>query len=423
MRKGKLCRLLGLAVWAMALPASAGEPPELPRASPESVGMSAQPLAQIRPWMEQHIESGTVAGMVTMVARDGKVVHEASAGTLDLETGAKVQDDSLFRIYSMTKPITSVALMTLYDEGRFELDDPVAEYIPELADLEVWSEDGRVPPARPVTVADLLRHTSGFTYGFFGDTPVDKLYREHQVLEQPDLEAMVDQLGKLPLLYQPGTRWHYSLSVDVAGHLIERISGKPLDQFLEERIFDPLGMKDTGFVVPESKLSRFGTNHQYDADAGKLVVVESPRPSDSQPQPGFVGAVTLFEGGGGLVSTASDYMRFCLMLAGDGKLGDVRILEPETVAMMRTDQLPEGAPGVFGGSMRFGYGFAIVGEEGGRLAVGTPGSYWWFGIAGTRFWIDPRQDLVGIMLIQLRGSRQPLINEFAGRVYDAVHSD
>jgi CubicO group peptidase (beta-lactamase class C family) len=413
-------RYLGFVLCMAALAAVADAPPELPRAAPESMGLSGARLAELRPWMEERIASGRVPGMVTMVARQGKVVHLASAGTLDLETGARVADDSLFRIYSMTKPITTAGLMALYDEGLFELDDPVAEYIPELGNLEVWTEQGNVPLQRPVTIADLLRHTSGLTYGFFGDTPVDQLYREHNVFGQRDLKAMVGVLSDLPLLHQPGTRWHYGVSTDVIGHLIERISGRPLDRFLEERIFRPLGMDDTAFVVPESKLARFGTNHAFDAGSQKLTVVESPRAGEAMPKPGFVGDVTLFQGGGGLVSTAADYMRFCLMLTGDGAFDGTQILKAETVDLMREDQLPEGIPGVFGGDMRFGYGFAIVGDQGGRRAVGSAGSYWWFGVAGTQFWIDPVEDLVGIMLIQVRGNREPLINEFAERVYAAL---
>jgi CubicO group peptidase (beta-lactamase class C family) len=419
-RRLNVSGLLGLGLFCAALAAASDGGPEVPRVAPDAVGMSAEALSGIRPWMEQRIASGGVPGMVTLVARHGKLVHLASAGILDLETGTQVQGDSLFRIYSMTKPITTAGLMVLYDEGRFELDDPVAKYIPELADLAVWTKDGEVPLQRPITIADLLRHTAGFTYGFFGDTPVDQLYRERNVLGQPNLKAMVSVLAELPLLYQPGIRWHYSVATDVTGHLIERISGKPLDEFLEARIFQPLGMNDTAFVVPGGKLSRFGTNHQYDPGTGQLVVVESPRPSEARPAPGFVGSVALFQGGGGLVSTAADYLRFCLMLAGDGQLDGERILDADSVEMMRSDQLPEGAPGVFGGAMRFGYGFAIVAKPGEGRAVGSPGSYWWFGVAGTQFWIDPVEDLVGIMLMQVRGNREPLINEFAEHVYDAL---
>ena len=416
-----LARYAAFLLYVAALGAVADDaPPDVPRAAPESVGLSSDKLGAIRPWMEERIASGKVPGMVTMVARQGKVVHLASAGTLDLEAGTEVQDDSLFRIYSMTKPITSAGLMVLYDEGRFELSDPVAKYIPELGDVTVWTAAGEVPLERPMTIADLLRHTAGFTYGFFGNTPVDQLYRERNVLGQRDLKSMVGVLSELPLLYQPGTRWHYGVATDVTGHLIERISGKPLNEFLEERIFRPLGMDDTGFAVPDAKLSRFGTNHQPDPGSQRLTVVEAPRPSEGRPNPGFVGDVTLFQGGGGLVSTAADYMRFCLMLTGDGALDGTRILNAGTVDLMRSDQLPEDAPGVFGGAMRFGYGFAIVGKDGGGRAVGSPGSYWWFGVAGTQFWIDPVEDLVGIMLIQVRGNREPLINEFAERVYAAL---
>ncbi|MEZ5558020.1 MAG: serine hydrolase domain-containing protein [Pseudomonadales bacterium] len=392
----------------------------LPWASAEDEGLSSAALARIGPWMAARVADGKVPGMVTMVARHGRVVHLESAGTLDLETGAPVADDSLFRIYSMTKPIVSVALMMLYEQGRIALEDPVAKYVPELADLKVLVNGGRVPVERPVTVADLLRHTAGFTYGIFGNSPVDQLYREADVLGQHDLAAMVRVLGRLPLQYQPGSRWHYSVATDVVGHLVERVSGQPLDRFLAEHLFAPLGMNDTGFAVPQAKIARFGTNHAFDPGTGQLAVIDAPRPGPDRGEPGFVGDVTYFSGGGGLVSTAEDYMRFCLMLAAGGTLNGVRILRPETVAMMRSDQLPAGIPGVFGGDARFGFGFAIVGDDAGRRAVGSPGSYWWFGVAGTQFWIDPVEDLIGIMLIQVQRNREPLVNEFAGLVYAAL---
>jgi CubicO group peptidase (beta-lactamase class C family) len=387
----------------------------------ENVGFSSAGLAKIQPWMEERVAAGKVPGMVTMVARHGKVVSFGSAGILDLETGAEVQNDSLFRIYSMTKPVVAVGLMMLYEEDRFELDDPVAKYIPEFADLKVLEGENEVAANRPMTIADLLRHTAGLTYGFFGNTPVDQMYRKANVLSQTDLAAMAAVMKDIPLQFQPGTRWHYSVAVDVTGYLIERISGKTLDVYLDERILQPLGMTDTGFAVPDAQLERFGTNHSYNAADSKFMVIDAPRVTDERPNPGFIGDVTFFSGGGGLVSTAEDYMRFALMLAAGGELNGVRILQEQTLAMMTQDQLPEGIPGVFGGAMRFGYGFAIVGEGAGNpLAIGSPGSYFWLGAAGTRFWVDPVEDLVGIMMIQVNNSREPLANQFAELIYAAL---
>lgn len=405
-----------LGIFASALSHADGVVP----GAAEDVGLSSAGLAKIQPWMEERVAAGKVPGMVTMVARHGKVVYLGSAGTLDLETRAVVKNDSLFRIYSMTKPIVAVGLMMLFEEDRFELDDPVAKYIPEFADLKVLDGDQEVAPNRPMTIADLLRHTAGLTYGYFGNTPVDQAYRKATVLGQTDLAAMASVLRDIPLQFQPGTRWHYSVAVDVTGYLIERISGKALDVYLDERILQPLGMTDTGFAVPDAQLARFGTNHSYDASASKFVVIDAPRVTQARPTPGFIGDVTFFSGGGGLVSTAEDYMRFALMLAAGGEFNGVRILQSKTLAMMTQDQLPDGIPGVFGGAMRFGYGFAIVGEAGGPLAIGSPGSYFWLGAAGTRFWVDPVEDLVGIMMIQVNNNREPLANQFAELVYASL---
>jgi CubicO group peptidase (beta-lactamase class C family) len=334
--------------------------------------------------------------VVSLVVRHGKVVQLDALGQMDIEAGKPMQPETIFRIYSMTKPITTVAAMLLWEEGRFQLDDPVAKYLPELKGLRVHAGKGdeTVAAHREMTIRDLMRHTSGLTYGVFSNTPVDQLYKEMQILD-PDssLAEMVEKLGKLPLLHQPGTRFHYSVSTDVLGRLVEVVSGKPLDEFFQERIFRPLDMKDTGFFVPEDKLARLAANY-----GPGLQVIDAPGQSRYRTRP------KRLSGGGGLVSTARDYLRFCQMLVQGGDLQGTRLLRPETVQQMTTNQLPKEAlplrildipmPGV-----GFGLGFSV------RLAdvnpvLGVPGEFGWGGAASTHFWIAPKQELVVIVLQQ-----------------------
>ena len=384
------------------------------QAAPEAVGMSAERLARITGLMQSYVDDGRLAGAVTMVGRHGRVVYHEAVGTLDLETGAQMEPDSLFRIYSMSKPIVSMAALTLYEEGRFQLNDPVGDYIPELAGLEVLEDGNEVKARRPMTIRHLLTHTSGLSYGFSPDNVIDQRYREDQVLGSSDLDEMIERLTDIPLRFHPGARWNYSVSTDVLGALIERVAGRPLDELLAERIFVPLEMSDTSFAVPAGKIERFGTNHRINSETGELEVVDSPRGGE------FVGDVTFLSGGGGLVSTASDYMRFCLMMLNGGELDGTRILSPKTVEFVQQNHLPPGVE-YAGGGGHFGLGFAVTTRPG-TSEIGSIGSYAWGGAAGTIFWIDPVEDLAVVTMIQLSSSPYPLRAELQALTY-AAHTE
>ncbi|MDT8429221.1 MAG: serine hydrolase domain-containing protein [Pseudomonadales bacterium] len=392
-------------------------------ADPESVGMSSAALARLDPLLQSYVDSGELVGVVSMVARKGEVVHFKEFGTLNRDTGQEMEKDSLFRIYSMTKPITTVAAMMLYEEGKLQLTDPVAKYLPELADLKAMSSGGAmVAPARPMTVQMLMSHTSGLTYGVFGDTVVDRQYRDASILGNQDLAEMISRLSSIPLQYQPGTRFHYSVSTDVLGRLVEVVSGQSLDEFFRTRIFEPLQMRDTFFSVPADKLPRFGTNHSYDPATQTLEVID--RPAGSQ----FTGDVTFFSGGGGLVSSAEDYMRFSQMMLNGGELDGVRILGSKTVEYMTRNHLPgifaepgsgHELPG-FARGTGFGLGFAILEDPAATGSIGSPGEYYWGGAAGTIFWIDPVEELIGVVMIQHMNVRVPLRNAFKAITYGAI---
>lgn len=390
-------------------------------AAPETVGMSSERLANINPVMQGYVDDGEFVGIVSMVARQGEVVHFEKFGDLNKETGEDIQLDSIFRIYSMSKPITTVAAMMLYEEGKFQLTDPVEKYLPEFKDAMVLGEDGElIGQNRPFTIQMLMSHTAGLTYGVFGNTPVDKLYREAGILSDYDLAEMVTDLGKIPLQYQPGTRWHYSVSVDVLGRLVEVISGQPLDTFLEERIFAPLGMVDTFFEVPADKLDRFGTNHTYNPRNQTLMVSDKPETSQ------FAKDVTFFSGGGGLLSTAEDYMRFSQMMLNGGEFNGVRILGSKTVDYMtrnhlsgvfadRSGENAQNRPGA-----GFGLGYGVVVDAPASGVISSEGEYYWGGAAGTIFWIDPVEDLIAIVMVQHMNVQVPLRNAMKALTYGAI---
>ena len=388
-----------LAAFVLA-PAFAAEP-ELQHAKPADVGMDPAGLEKLNEAMHGMVDDGKLAGVVTMVSRKGKVVHFDAYGKRDLENGLPVEKDTIFRIYSMTKPIVGVALMTYYDEGRFTLDDPVSKFIPEFKGLKVAKEDG--PDGNPITedadhpmtMRELMSHTAGLTYGLFSRSQVDTLYTQAGVIDfNQDLDEMIDKLAKIPLRQQPGSMWHYSVAVDVQGYILEVLAGKPLDEVLNERLFGPLGMKDTAFWVEPDKVDRF--SHMYQSRGGKLTKVEFGQYLD---KPKFL------SGGGGLVGTATDYMRFAQMLANGGELDGVRILKPETVKLMHTNHLPEGVTdmGPLYRGNRFGLDFSIVTDPNPATDhERAKGEYWWYGIGGTWFGINPVQDLVVVGMIQSR---------------------
>jgi CubicO group peptidase (beta-lactamase class C family) len=372
---------------------------DLGSARPESVGMSSQRLDRLTTEMKALAESGEVSGVVTMVAKDGKVVHFAAAGKRELEGGSPMQKDTIFRIYSMTKPVTGVAMMMLLEQGKWQLNDPVSKHIPEFADLKVAQVDPasgavkQVPPDHPMTMRELMSHTAGLTYGVFGGTAVDKMYMDNAVFDQTQpLQAMIEKMGKVPLMFQPGERWHYSLAVDVQGYLVEKLSGQTLPEFMQQHIFGPLKMVDTAFHVPPEKLARFAEFYLRDND----------RKMSKHPGQDYTKPPVFPSGGGGLVSTASDYMRFCQMLLNGGELDGQRLLSPLSVKLMRTNMLPASAR-TMGPGTGFGLDFAVIEDPAAAGGYVGEGTYFWGGYAGTWFWIDPVYKVIVIGMIQQRG--------------------
>lgn len=378
-------------------------------ASPESVGFSSDRLKRVEDQMEQYVATKQLSGGITMVARHGKVIEYKTYGVSDLKTNAPTSKDSIFRIYSMTKPITGVAMMMLYEEGKWRPEDPISKFIPELANLKVYKgkdDQGNVlteTPKHTPTMRELLTHTAGFTYGLFGNTDVDKMYVQKNVLGSKTLQEGVEKLATIPLLYQPGTQWIYSWSVDIQGHIIEKITGKPLGDFFKERIFDPLKMKDTAFYVPEEKMPRLVTLYAADAKGGLTpspLGIVVPKTAPTAPS-----------GGGGLYSTAEDYMRFAQMLLNRGQLDGTRLLAPSTVALMTSDHTPKNVGGGTFTPIRPGIGFGYDGAVAyDPLEAGVTmgkGSFWWNGLAGTWFWIDPANDLVFVGMIQKLSMAEP----------------
>lgn len=385
----------------------------------EAVGMCADRLRRIRPFMQEYVDRGQLAGITTLIARHGEVVHFESVGMARTEADAPMRHDTIVRIYSMTKPITSVAVMTLYEQGRVRLNAPVSEYIREFADLRVYDETdaGGIEPDRPMTVRDLLTHTSGLSYGW-SDAPVDKMYQEAEP-RGGTLAEMVCKLGAIPLMHQPGAVWEYSLATDVLGYLVQAVSGVAFDEYLRREIFEPLGMVDTAFHVPAEKLDRFAANYGWDNDAGALKVIDDPTSGK------FTRAPALPSGGGGLVSTAADYLRFAQMMLNGGELDGARLLGRKTVEYMTRDHLPPELGVRFGPnadlSRGVGLGFAVARNAAASGVIGSDGAYAWGGAANTAFWIDPAEDLVGVLLTQFMPiDEYPLVAEFRALTYQAL---
>jgi len=401
--------------------ATPGAAQDFPTVVPEEVGLSSERLQRIDDVFGSYAEEGRTGGVVGMVLRHGKLAYTGAWGMRDVAAGDPAEADDIYRIYSMTKPITSVAVMMLYEEGRFFLTDPVGRYLPELANLPVAQLSEATSPddipteraRRPITIQDLLRHTSGLTYGLFSNSVVDQLYVRNRVQSQPTLADMVTEMGKIPLMYQPGTVWQYSLSTDVLARLVEVISGQSFDDFLRERIFEPLGMDDTGFYVPASERDRFAKSYGHQGAERTLTLGDTMQ---------FTRPPTNLSGGGGLVSTAHDYSRFAQMLLNGGELDGARILGRKTIELMTTDHLPEGVPtGFLSPGWGFGLGFTVKNEAGKDGMPGSVGNYYWFGVQGTSFWVDPEEDLIGIFMIQIRPNRDvEFRNQFKRLVYQAV---
>lgn len=398
---------------------------ELAYSAPENQGLSSEGMATITEWSAKYVDEGKLAGMVTLVARRGDILHFEAVGQRGSGDPRSLTRDALFRIYSMTKPVTSVAIMMLIEDGKLRLDDPVAKYLPELASLTVLIQGQRIPPAHPITVRHLLTHTAGFSYGWNRRDPVDVLYAKVNPERATNSRDFLERLSTLPLKFEPGDQWHYGVAVDVLGVLVERISGKPFDRFLSERLFEPLGMVDTFFNVPEDKLARFLPNHVWDWRNRKLFMLNDSNNVEFK-------RVKFFSGGGGLVSTMSDYFRFTEMLRRGGSLDGTRVLKAETVALMTRDHLPDILPTVEDGTSRrailqrgrgFGLGFDVVLDTANRRGAASIGDYSWSGIAGTFFWIDPVLDIVAIGMIQVLRSPLRLSFEMKNLVHASLMTD
>lgn len=413
-------------------------------ASPESVGMSKAALARIDAHLKtRYIDAGRFPGAQLTIYRRGKVVHTSSQGYADVERKVPVKDDTIFRIYSMTKPITSVALMMLLEEGKVALDEPVAKYIPEWKNLGVFVAGTAPafltrPPARPMQIVDLLRHTSGLTYGFQQRSNVDAAYRDLKigaVEKAGTLQSMIEDLARIPLEFSPGEAWNYSVSTDVVGYIVGKIAGKPFEQFLKERIFEPLGMTDTDFHVPAAKAGRLAACYSADPGGaltfhaterkGDLTLQDDPATSSFLKPPEFI------SGGGGLCSTTADYLTFCRALINGGELGGVRLLGPKTLKLMATNHLPGGvdlpalsrsmfAEASYNG-IGFGLGFSVTMDPAKTLIPGSAGEYSWGGAASTSFFIDPVEELVMIFMTQvLPSSAYPIRRELRTMIYAAI---
>jgi CubicO group peptidase (beta-lactamase class C family) len=419
-----LHRLALLPLLLIALCAAAAPP--LPEARPEDAGLSTQRLARFDAMVQRAVEAGDFPGAVVMVARKGKLVYSKAFGMQDKAAGTPMAQDSIFRAFSMTKPIVSVAAMILVEEGRLGLHEPVSKYIPEFKDMKVAVESfdpasgaasfQTVPAKRQITVQDLLRHTSGITYGVFlpRQYQLQKLYAEAKLFEQPNLDVFCKTLAKIPLRYEPGTTWEYGHSTDVLGRVVEVASGQPLDAFIAERILRPLKMVDTAWYVPADKVKRFaqplpGTEKNWFPEA----LIDFTKPA------------TLFAGGHGMVTTAGDYLRFSQMLANGGELDGARILGPRTVEFMASDHvlgagIARGSSYLPGPGYGFGLGFGVRSATGLSEWMGSPGEYFWGGYAGTFFFIDPKEQLVPVMMFQGPEKRQHYRVLFRSLVYQAL---
>jgi len=422
-----------LAAGVQAAFAQPGPAVDMTVVKPETMGFSSERLENLHALIQGEIDKKELAGAVTILARHGKIVDYRVYGQRDAASGAVMTKDTIFRDYSMTKPVTGAAMMVLYEQGKWLPSDPISKYIPEFAHLKVFNgfdKAGKMVLADPEhapTMRELMTHTAGFTYGN-GDTPVDRMYGELKpgTGDVKSLQEMIDKLAQIPLEYQPGKGWIYSMSMDIQGYIVEKLSGQSLPDFMRDHIFAPLGMKDAGFYVPAEKRGRFSPNYHYDAKLNQLVEnpTEGGVPTDYAEQP------TAASGGGGLVSTPEDYYRFAQMLASGGELDGVRVLSPATVKLMTSNHLPAelltGEWGIGQHIMRpgFGYGYdcAVVFDPHEANLPDGKGTFFWDGAAGTWFWADPANDIVFVGMIQRRTSpdNHSLLYRSHAAVYGAL---
>ncbi|MHB1169085.1 MAG: serine hydrolase domain-containing protein [Longimicrobiales bacterium] len=399
--------------------------PALPSVTPEASGLSAAALDELSNALQGFVDDGKLSGIYAVIVRNGHIAYEETFGSRDLATRDPLARDDIFRIYSMTKPVIAVGILRLVDQGRISLDDPVSKYIPAFADVKVYhtgtaDQPMLRKPDSPITVRQLLNHTSGLAYGLT-DSPVDTIFRRAEIYDaQVTLEQFTDSLARLPLLFDPGTQWSYSSGLDVAGRVIEVASGRTLDVFLEEEIFEPLGMHDTGFRILPGARDRLATVYAPEPDGSLRALTEDGLLAMFEPDARFLW------GSGGLLSTADDFLRFAQMLLNDGAFGDVRILQPESVALMTHNTLPPELTPVSYGSMPdsaygFGLGVAVKVNETDAEPNAPIGIFRWSGYLGTYFWIDPANDLIAMVWTQLSpGGRYPLQSTFQKHVYDAL---
>jgi CubicO group peptidase (beta-lactamase class C family) len=374
---------------------------------PETVGFSTERLERLHALIQDEVDHKQLAGAITLLARHGKIVDTRTYGVRDMSTNAPMTKDTIFRDYSMTKPVTGVAMMILYEEGKWLPSDPIAKYVPEFEHLKVFNgvdADGKmilVDPEHAPTMRELMTHSAGFSYGN-GKTPVDAMYQDLKPMQSANLQEAMEKLAKIPLNYQPGKGWMYSVSMDIEGYIVEKLSGQSLPDFMRDHIFTPLGMKDAGFFVPEEKRSRFATNYKDDGHGQLTVTAAGSPPNDYAKQP------TMPSGGGGLTATIEDYYRFAQMLANGGALEGKRVLAPATVKLMASNHLPDelltGKFGIGQHIMRpgFGYGYnvAVAYDPAAANLLDGKGTFFWDGAAGTWFWIDPTNDVVFVGMIQ-----------------------
>lgn len=385
-----------------------------PAANPEALGFDSARLAKLDAYMSGVVAQGRVAGMTTLLARHGKILSYRLYGKKSLATGAPMTEDTIFRIYSMTKPVTGVAMMILFEEGRWRLDDPVTRYIPEFKNLQVVkavNPDGTMvleDMKRPPTMREIMSHTAGFGYGLQNEHPVDKLYREKGVLGANGLKDMIDRTATIPLMFQPGASWRYSSAVDIQGYIVERLSGQTLGQFMEQRIFKPLKMNDTAFLVPAAKAERLAAIYVGNRETRKI---EEATELYGSPMPTYLTPPKMEAGGGGLLSTTMDYARFAQMIANKGRLEGVRILSPAAVELMGTNVIPKDAivassgNGVvrFNDAVGFGLDLMVVKDARSAGTLEGDGTMSWTGAAGTWFWVDPTNDLIFVGMVQRLG--------------------
>jgi CubicO group peptidase (beta-lactamase class C family) len=397
---------------------------------PEDVGLCTRRIGRVEAWMQHQVSGGRLAGVEVMINRRGRTAFHRCHGKADVARDTNATPDTIYRIYSMTKPLTAVAVMMLYEDGRFQLDDPITRYLPEFSGQRVFTGGGygavaTEPAKRSITFRDLLTHTSGLTYGFMRATPVDAIYRA-QGIELPGaaepLGAIMAKLAKVPLIAQPGAAWNYSIASDLLGHLVAVISGQPFDAFLRERVIGPLDMADTGFHVPPDKAGRLAANYEKGAN-GRPRLIDDPATSP------FLTPPKAPSGGGGLTGTARDYMRFCQMLLARGVCGSERLLGRKTVELMTMNHLdgdmaamgqPRFAESNYHG-IGFGLGFSVTLDPARAQILGSPGEHAWGGMASTAFWVDPQEDMAVVMMTQLTpSSTYPIRRELRVLAYQAI---